>query len=1565
MPNQTLDVLGLFSGMNTDRLPEQINQGEYTYALNSVIEPGNMLAITFEEGTKECLNDIGYIIGYSYIPNREIVVAFVVDENNTNSRIVSIDLKTCTSTVLFQDVCLDFNMNYPVRTTFKQLETCGDIVIVFVERNNPVRYLNIDKLPNSCEDLALFTCSDKLEIDIDAVFDSGGAVPSGKYWFMAGYSDEFGELEGVTSYTPEVSIYDDFTSGEWSKIDGCPANTLTSKSVSLKFTNLNPKKDYLALIVVASIDYQILAKKIVVRYNGASEYQYIYSGQTGFSIDIEEIMISKNKYTSAELVTQHDERLILGRLREPTKIDYQKKANNIKVNWQTAKLPIQGLSTCNVLEFDGMILPAFGDITLERDIEVVKVNCNGDFATAGDIYTMISTAFSSNKYAIGILTNTGWLYFAVEHISLVAASGDIVQFSYLFDTAVTAPAECQMDWVTGTDFPPYTEKDVMTGGTETLKIYNMVVTETGEGFRAYKNPLTGLFKSFLGNENYALAVWWEFCNGTFSNAFHIPGTSIEIVNECFQGVGSYLLVDGELEETFYEHADSIVPANDINNPFDCEKFVWELFDTSCITDTPHEITEVSVNPCEGQSELEIKIWEKGTLGYYEETCQKYPDTKDCDGNYIYPHKVVDGVVIMDNVRHHKIPSRRTVSHFLSENNQEVEHSTNQDQQKPYDNITIFPIFLNVSDIEPPENTEIDIVGYHIGFVRRTELNSSILAKGMLITSLYYNKEDLGEGYFFRHAVNSSYSLNTLLVNDEQEVSSVIGSFNYPTDNVPTLVFSPDLHFSQPMLAGSFMHVEQEWFGKGYRYAVGDVEDYVGRAENINMTGQTELPSLSSNVNRLITGQSYLSLNTSLSSLGGLSGLIYNADGVSSTTFLIKCEEDEVGLLKYENECGESIVGDTSLDPAFWTSDQNSIDCAKAHYVSVRKTLCNQYGDIQGLRYIPIEYQTKQETSVLIAGDSYINFWSYFRTSRPKHEFGVIQLSFPLTTLIHGVYESNINVDLRHEGSSALGEVYYPKLANDTWGIHSSISTVPPENCLLEQFIVDVSDEGGDTLRLGKDNIRFYNPDYSRQFEILNVYAPSNNYKSCECDVELINNIAVSEVHNEITDGWKTFRPANILSIPRNAGEVMNIFSFNNSIFAHTTDNLWKVFSTQDRLLSDSSSVYIGSGSIFTQTPQYMYASKEGFGGIQQFDGWYQNNLGYFWLDEKSGRIFMLSGSGLKELSLKGMRLWVNENAKQLIDYPNTNNPVNPFGTGWLMAYDYKNDRLLVTFRRYEFKEPEIYAGIYDENSCEVGKVYFNPTINKFVYIVDEECSYQILDFSSELFCNKSWTLSYSMLLDNWISFHSYIPTLYMPTRGELYSFNQKDMHKHNEKGIYTTYYGQYYPNIVEFVTKKTPASTLLWTSLVYNSEAKIYLNNRYKDVQETFTHLIAWHENDIQQNTGKMSIRLRRDNSPDTMFETITDYQGEVKVYKRYTEWYLNGLYNFIKDQELPVWSNDCTPVSIDKEIISDNIDYLKDYVYLDRLRSNHLMLRFIFDNPEKSNVKLITKYIMPILTQV
>lgn len=1559
MSNQTVDVLGVFRGMNTDKLPEQLGQGEYTYALNSVIEPGNMMAITFEEGTKECLNNIGYIVGHVYIPNREIVIAFVVDENNTNSRIVSIDLKTCTSTVLYQNNCLNFNVNFPIRAVFKQLETCGDIVIVFVEKNNPVRYLNIDKLPETCDDISLFSCNSKLNIDIDAVFDSGGAVPSGKYWFMAGYSDEFGELEGVSSYTKEISIFDDFTSGEWSKIDGCVANTLTSKSVALEFTDLDPNKEYIALIVVASINYQILVKKIVLRYNNASNFKYTYTGQTGFGIDLEEIMISKNKYTSAELISQHDDRLILGRLHEPTKIDYQKKANDIHVNWKTASIAIQGLSTCEVLEFDGMILPTFGNIDLERDIEVVKINCNGDFASAGDIYTLLSTAYASNKYAIGFLTNTGWVYFAIQNISLVAAAGDIVQFSYLFDTSVTAPAECQMDWVTGTDFPPYTEKSVMTGGSETVKIFNMVVSETGEGFRAYKNPLTGIFKSFLGNENYALAIWWEFCNGTFSNGFHIPGTPIEQVNECFQGVSSYQLIDEELEEVFYPQADSIVPPTDINNPFDCDKFVWELFDTSCITDTPHELTELDLDKCQGQENLEIKTWEKGILGYYEETCQKYPGTKDCDGNYIYPHKIVDGEVVMDNVRHHKIPSRRTVSHFVSENGQQVERTTNQDQQKPYDSLTIFPIFLELSNITQPENLELDVVGYHIGFVKRDELNSSILAKGILMTSLYYNKEDLGEGYFFRHAVNSSHDKTAVMINDEQETVEVTGSFNYPTDNVPTVVFSPDLHFKQPMLSGAFMHVEQEWFGKGVMYKQGDVEDYTGRAQNINMTGQTELGNVSSSINRLITGQSYLTLNTSLNSLGGLSGLIYNADGVSSTTFLIKCPAKEKGLLKYENACDESVVGDHSLTIASpWTTDE-VIDCAKAHYVAVRKVFCNQYGDIQGLRYIPTgDYSNNPEQeNIVITGDSYINFWSFFRTSRPQT--GVAKI--PTTTLIHGVYESTVNVDLRHEGESQIREVYYPKMANDTWGLHSSISTAPPEKCLLEQFVYDSTVDGPAMVIMGVDNIRFYNQDYSRQSEIFNVYAPSNNYRSCNCDTELINNIAISEVHNEVSDGWKIFRPANILSVPRHAGEIMNIFSYNNSVFAHTTDNLWKIFTTQDRLLSNSSSVYIGSGSIFTQTPQYMYASKEGFGGIQQMDGWYQNNLGYFWLDEKAGKIFMLTSSGLKELSLKGLKLWIEENAKQLIDFPNINNPNNLFGTGWLIGYDYKNDRVLVTFRRYSFKDETIYKGIYSENDCEVGKIYFAPIINKFVYITDADCSYQILDFSSEFFCDKSWTLSYSILLDNWVSYHSYTPTLYMPTRTDLYSFKDKGMHKHNVKGIYTTYYDTYYPNIVEFVTKKAPASTLLWTSLVYNSEAKVYLDGRYKDIQDTFTNIIAWHENDIQQNTGKMEVKIRKDNTPDSMFETITDYPGQVKVYKRYTEWYLNGLYNFIKDQELPVWTNTCTP--FDKEIIEDNIDYFKDYLFLDRLRSNHLMLRFIFDNPEKSNVKLVTKYIMPILT--
>lgn len=51
------------------------------------------------------------------------------------------------------------------------------------------------------------------------------------------------------------------------------------------------------------------------------------------------------------------------------------------------------------------------------------------------------------------------------------------------------------------------------------------------------------------------------------------------------------------------------------------------------------------------------------MAYYESCTHRYPETKDCDGNLIYPHtKTIDSngkeQILMDFIRHHKMPDRR-------------------------------------------------------------------------------------------------------------------------------------------------------------------------------------------------------------------------------------------------------------------------------------------------------------------------------------------------------------------------------------------------------------------------------------------------------------------------------------------------------------------------------------------------------------------------------------------------------------------------------------------------------------------------------------------------------------------------------------------------------------------------------------------------------------------------------------------------------------------------------------------------------------------------------------------
>ena len=83
-----------------------------------------------------------------------------------------------------------------------------------------------------------------------------------------------------------------------------------------------------------------------------------------------------------------------------------------------------------------------------------------------------------------------------------------------------------------------------------------------------------------------------------------------------------------------------------------------------------------------------------------------------------------------------------------------------------------------------------------------------------------------------------------------------------------------------------------------------------------------------------------------------------------------------------------------------------------------------------------------------------------------------------------------------------------------------------------------------------------------------------------------------------------------------------------------------------------------------------------------------------------------------------------------------------------------------------YQETLLFAGPKEIKLTAYGNVTVN-SINVEEYVVYAEP----LDFTdTDGFIDNSWTLSFSMKADAWISFHSYIPNYYITTSNNLFSF---------------------------------------------------------------------------------------------------------------------------------------------------------------------------------------------------
>jgi hypothetical protein len=354
-------------------------------------------------------------------------------------------------------------------------------------------------------------------------------------------------------------------------------------------------------------------------------------------------------------------------------------------------------------------------------------------------------------------------------------------------------------------------------------------------------------------------------------------------------------------------------------------------------------------------------------------------------------------------------------------------------------------------------------------------------------------------------------------------------------------------------------------------------------------------------------------------------------------------------------------------------------------------------------------------------------------------------------------ESSINVDLRQAFNNREGD-FFPH-----------VSTGIPDNWLQQSYVP-----------IAFDNTYYYNVTFSKQNkEDFFSHLPPDwkeqfcfttyPFRAIYSDTQVVN--ADNRVNN-----WLTYRATSMFDFPQNYGGLTSLDGIQNKAVLARFDNKSLLYNTMLTIqTSNPQAAYLGNDTLFKSSPPIDFAETDlGYVGSQ-------NKMllkipqGQITIDAKRGQVFLISGNQAQDLSAFGSglnRFFTDHLAFEILRYfpdreeiinnerivikgVDTDNHFN--GCGLHGVYDSKYDRVIISKLDYIPLNDNIKYNSATRNFYIIEHPTTAPLI-KIVNLTDPE-----------YFCNKSWTLSFNMNTQSWISFHSYIPNWYVAENNFFYS----------------------------------------------------------------------------------------------------------------------------------------------------------------------------------------------------
>lgn len=459
-----------------------------------------------------------------------------------------------------------------------------------------------------------------------------------------------------------------------------------------------------------------------------------------------------------------------------------------------------------------------------------------------------------------------------------------------------------------------------------------------------------------------------------------------------------------------------------------------------------------------------------------------------------------------------------------------------------------------------------------------------------------------------------------------------------------------------------------------------------------------------------------------------------------------------------------------------------------------------------------------------------------------------------------------------------------------------------------------------------------NQDYLIQEKVEKLYAIPFEYSFCsDCREKFPQRFYWSDVSfsEQLTDNYRTFKPNNYKDLPGEYGEITNIFSMYNQLYIHTKNGLWIQPTNYQERVTDGIVSYIGTGEFGSLPAQLIVDSKTGTSaGLNHRNNQIVTSQGYFFVSETDRKVYWFNGQ-LMSISDIGMTEWFKKNI-----FHKTTNSGEDVST-YLLNFDYRNDRLILTKRDYKTK--------------------FGSTNN------DEFTSF--------------WTISFSLKTKTWISFHSYIPNNYLQVSDDFYSILDNKIYKHTlsnsylntkeiEKRNYQTFYGTHYPFMIEYISNDNPIVTKIFDHIRFITNAYKFdeINNSFvEDRYKTFNKALIYNS---RQCTNIINLKVK-DLSPqqEYLLEQIENTNNNTFIVdKTEKDWLLNDIRDMVTNYNVPMFNENIKKLNSlyninynDKVINQEAFEGNKEWYDLESLRDKYLVIRLIFDN--FADVKLVFNY--------